>query len=314
MDQPSQDKIITDTNWAKSIRFVATPECNLHCSYCHREGHEQTGEILSTKKTLELLSFLSNSGVENIFIGGGELFLRDDIFEILDFVCTTFKRVRITSNGTCFPKRIPSWLSCIGNIELNISLNTLGRLSYERITGADLLGKVISRIQSARMQFKLVAINFVLFKRHGIDRDFQNVLQFCSKNKLALNILTLFGRVAPNIKFDAPYTFFRSICDLTGAAVSVDVYPYTQVLWENVSINVRDFIVTKSQPPCKFCNLRSSCEEGLYVPRLYWDGKFKTCLCREDNAIDLLSDLDNIHMNKHLHNFYPSITEWERRR
>jgi SynChlorMet cassette radical SAM/SPASM protein ScmE len=90
----------------REIHVAITGRCNLNCSYCFY-ADEMTGrKDLSTQTWLDFFDSLGKLGVMRVILTGGEVFLRPDIFEIIDNVISNHMRYSILSNGTLIDENI----------------------------------------------------------------------------------------------------------------------------------------------------------------------------------------------------------------
>gem|GEM_PF-1834750 len=115
----------------KIATLELTLKCNLLCKMCYRK--KEAGEM----STEEVKTALENAGgIEEISIIGGEVFLRSDIFEILDFLELRKIKTCIKTNGTL-----------IGEDEIKAMKNKVQRLDisldgskevHNRIRGSEL--------------------------------------------------------------------------------------------------------------------------------------------------------------------------------
>lgn len=122
------------------LRLSVTDRCNLRCTYCV-SGPQRFiphDEVLRYEECTRLIALARGLGVRKVRFTGGEPFARKDF---AGFVVRTLEGfpgldVRITTNATLLGPHIKTLaragLSCV-----NISLDTLDRAKYERITGAD---------------------------------------------------------------------------------------------------------------------------------------------------------------------------------
>ena len=98
-------------------------ECNLNCKHC-RVSEKNDNEKLSLKEAKNLLAECWYNGITMLNLSGGEPFLRNDIFEILDYA-QKFEDIVITTNGTLLNDEKCKNLSEYKNIKLSISLDGL---------------------------------------------------------------------------------------------------------------------------------------------------------------------------------------------
>lgn len=77
-----------------------TGKCNLHCEYCFyaKEMHDRPD--LSKEKWFTFFDELGRLAVRSMTLSGGEIFVRNDLFELIDHLIEKRMRYSILSNGT----------------------------------------------------------------------------------------------------------------------------------------------------------------------------------------------------------------------
>lgn len=85
--------------------FEATPQCNHSCVHCYNFWRSRNStypqEILDTPATLEMLDkMISQTGVRQAAISGGEPMLRSDIYDIADHLRKRGVGVTLITNGS----------------------------------------------------------------------------------------------------------------------------------------------------------------------------------------------------------------------
>ncbi|MDR1521934.1 MAG: radical SAM protein [Streptococcaceae bacterium] len=116
-----------------SIGIEVTPKCNLRCSYCC-VGYNYDYDALNVSDIVNIIDECNKIGVKLIEITGGEPFLREDIFKILESINKNII-FTIKSNGIFISKEISAKLKKFNNlrgigvsIDSNISeINSLTR-------------------------------------------------------------------------------------------------------------------------------------------------------------------------------------------
>ena len=81
-----------------SATIELTYRCNERCRHCYID--ERHGEELTTEQVKQVLDDLHGMGVLAVLFTGGEVFVRDDIFEILEYAHEKRFAVDIFTNGT----------------------------------------------------------------------------------------------------------------------------------------------------------------------------------------------------------------------
>lgn len=142
-------------------------ECNLNCKHC-RVSEKNDNEKLSLKEAKNLLAECWYNGITMLNLSGGEPFLRNDIFEILDYA-QKFEDIVITTNGTLLNDEKCKKLSTYKNIKLSISLDGLEEThdKFRRKKGA--FRKVIDTLPLLNKYNIKYAIKYTLSKETAKD-------------------------------------------------------------------------------------------------------------------------------------------------
>jgi cyclic pyranopterin phosphate synthase len=156
------------------LRISLTDRCNLRCLYClPREGipklpHE---DILTYEEILRIARITVNLGVEKIRLTGGEPLLRKGIYEFIPqlHALPGLRDISLTTNGVYLTRNAEK-IKLSGIKRINVSLDTLQRQKYERITGYDGFEEVWKGIEFAReLDFHPIKINVVVIE--GLNDD-----------------------------------------------------------------------------------------------------------------------------------------------
>jgi len=128
------------------LRVSVTDRCNLRCMYCRPVKDFQAishSDILSYEEYLRVIRMGAPLGLTKIRLTGGEPLARRGFDRFLEQVMLTAPGmdVRLTTNGTLLPGRAKT-LASLGLKAVNISLDSLDRDNFQRITGADQLADV----------------------------------------------------------------------------------------------------------------------------------------------------------------------------
>lgn len=83
------------------IQWELTNKCNLSCIHCYNESCETNNTPeLTTSEIKQIIDEADDIGVWQFDLTGGEIFMRDDIMEILQYLYSKHFAVRIATNGT----------------------------------------------------------------------------------------------------------------------------------------------------------------------------------------------------------------------
>ena len=140
---------------ARDLRISLTEKCSLRCTYCMPEQGLPAiaREDLLTPVEIERLVRIAvrDLGVDDIRFTGGEPLMRADLDEIVGRASRAAPGVSLslTSNGIGLDKRIDA-LMAAGLTRINISLDTIDRDHFARLTRRDRLPAVLAGIEGAR--------------------------------------------------------------------------------------------------------------------------------------------------------------------
>ena len=157
------------------LRISITDFCNLFCSYCFPpfSGRPRLdrSEILSYEELVRFAEAAVTAGITKIRITGGEPLVRRGVVEFCGMLSGIkgLKDLSLTTNGTRL-EELAGDLWRAGVRRVNVSLDTLNRDRFRKITGKDALGKVIKGIAVAEaIGFDPIKINVVVLR--GINSD-----------------------------------------------------------------------------------------------------------------------------------------------
>lgn len=256
-----------------NLRVSLTPQCNLSCIYCHREGEKKTGTQLSTGEIAEIIRTAVHFGIRSVKFTGGEPLLREDLLDIIRSVPAGVE-TSITTNGTLLAD-LAADLRKAGLRRVNVSVDSLNPETYRRITGTDKLGDVLEGIAAALgAGLTPIKLNTVLLK--GVnDHEIDEFLAFVRGNRdLVLQLIEL-------MNFNE-CTLHEGIDGLEGELASRSRQIITRRMHHRKKYCLDGAEVEVVRPLhntefCAFCNRL----------RVTSDGKLKPCLLRTDNHIDI---------------------------
>ncbi|WP_025618066.1 GTP 3',8-cyclase MoaA [Salinispora cortesiana] len=160
---------------ARSLRVSLTDKCNLRCTYCMpAEGLPWLAgpQLLDDDEVVRLIRIaVQRLGVTEVRFTGGEPLIRPGLVGIVTAVAALAPRPRIslTTNGIGLDRLAPA-LRTAGLDRVNVSLDTLDRERFVRLTRRDRLDAVLAGLTgAAKAGLTPVKINTVLIR--GINED-----------------------------------------------------------------------------------------------------------------------------------------------
>ncbi len=115
-----------------SVHLDVTYRCNERCVHCYLD-HEDHGEM-TTAEIKGILDQLAEAGVFFLTLSGGEVFLRRDFFELVEYARRLLFNVKIKSNGVMIREREAQRLRALGIDTVQISVYSHRAEVHDAIT------------------------------------------------------------------------------------------------------------------------------------------------------------------------------------
>lgn len=162
-----------------SVMIELLTKCNMHCEHCYLPTH--TDEGLDFKTICNLLCELKELGVLNVSLTGGEIFLREDLLDIVKFARSLYMRVFLLSNGTMLNNRIIEQLSQMHIAEFSTTIFSMQDKIHDSITGKkgslDTVKKNLAMLKEAQVKIR---VKTPVMKKNA--HDFMNIKVYCAAN------------------------------------------------------------------------------------------------------------------------------------
>jgi cyclic pyranopterin phosphate synthase len=154
----------------RSLRVSVTDKCNFRCRYCMpAEGLEwlQRDEVLSYEEITRLVRVLSEMGVDEVRLTGGEPLVRRDLPVLISFLAEIpgIRDLSLTTNGVLLD-RLAGPLVDAGLRRLNVSLDSLSHVRFAEITRRDALDRVLAGLEEAERypELRPIKVNCVAIR------------------------------------------------------------------------------------------------------------------------------------------------------
>jgi cyclic pyranopterin phosphate synthase len=177
------------------VRIAVTSQCNLRCSYCMREEHEERAEtlpVMSQQEIKTIIAVLASLGVKKVRFTGGEPLLRKDMAELVREAKkhASLKTVGLTTNGLLLDRFLPDLIDA-GLDAINFSIDSLVRERYQAITRRDNLGRVRKNLeQLLNTDHIAVKLNVVLMRDINND-EIRNFVEFTRDHAVTVRFMEL---------------------------------------------------------------------------------------------------------------------------
>lgn len=127
------------------LHVYLTNSCNLRCPHCYMYAGKKMEQELSTAEIKAMLHSYGVCGGKNITFSGGEISLRTDLLEIVQYAYSEGLNIRLLSNGTLWNKGKIDFISPFIN-SVQISVDGYDETSNSKIRGKDSFGKSLAAI------------------------------------------------------------------------------------------------------------------------------------------------------------------------
>ena len=258
------------------IRISITDRCNLRCGYCMPEcgvpsvSHDM---ILRFDEIVRLVKIFCSLGIKNVKITGGEPLVRKGAVGLIKDIKAIdgIEKVSLTTNGILLSENLNA-LAEAGIEGINISLDTLDRQKYMKITGFDGLNTVLKVIDECRafpeIKIKINAVTLDDYNRDEIctladfAADMGVTLRFIEMMPIGLG--TGFGGYSQDeilAVLEEAYGPAKTINEKVGSG------PAQYYRFEELETDI-GFISPMSHKFCGSCNRIRLTSEGLLRPCL----------------------------------------------
>jgi len=202
----------------RDLRVSITDRCNFRCVYCLPETEEAANfyrtrfdavrnpqpaaraplnyewkpksEILRYEEIIRVVRIAASLGIRKVRVTGGEPLLRRDVAELIRGIAGVpgIEDLALTTNGFLFARQARA-LRDAGLRRVSISLDSLDRAQFQRMTGRDGLAQAIEAIEEAqRVGFSPVKVNTVVIGGMN-DHELESLVDFARHRGLVLRFI-----------------------------------------------------------------------------------------------------------------------------
>jgi len=264
------------------LRISVTDRCNFRCFYCRSadpENYQEHEQILSWNEFERLGRVFRDLGIRKVRVTGGEPLVREGVENFIGRLSEIgFEDLSMTTNGHLLARRCERLLAA-GLKRINISLDSLDPVKFEKITRTKTFSSVMAGIDAAQNSALAPAkVNAVLVRGFN-DDEVEAFAQFARERGVIMRFIEF-------MQLDADRHWSREV-----VVPAAEIYSRINVRWPLVQIpheaseTARKYrfadgapgeiglIAPVSQPFCGHCSRI----------RLTADGKLRTCLFSKDD-------------------------------
>nr|MBP3281467.1 radical SAM protein [Treponema sp.] len=131
----------------KKLHLHLTNKCNLRCPHCYMESGSAEKNELTTKEIFKLIEDFKNvAGGTSVGITGGEPTVREDFFEIVEFINSIGMEVNVYTNGTNWTEKSVERFSKCKVKHVQVSIDGFDEESNAIIRGKGSFAKSLQAI------------------------------------------------------------------------------------------------------------------------------------------------------------------------
>ena len=152
-----------------SLQITVTDRCNLQCVYCMPDEEiyfTPHHKIFQFEDLLRIVGLFVEMGGTRIHLIGGEPLLRKGLCPFIEELThiTDLTEINLTTNGVLL-KDMASDLWKVGLRNLEVTIDSLDHVKYQRFTRGDFLYRVMDGLRDAQKTgFQRIKINTVIIK------------------------------------------------------------------------------------------------------------------------------------------------------
>lgn len=278
LSKMSKNKKISDQDY--HLRLILNWQCNLCCSYCHKEGlRKPVKERLDASDYVFIFTiFKELYSSSRVAVTGGEPLFRKNCLEIAKKLYEKGAKITLITNGTILKSKIQV-IKLLN--KLHVSVPTMDPRVYKEICKSDTYEKVIESIVEARKlrpDLTIKVNTVILNKVNTRKEDVLGLINFAHEhNLISCFIEKLTNRKDP--EFLDIDEFEKNLYEL-GASL-VEKHPFKTTLGFKSRSHVIELIrcfcpaALRSDNPAQFCNQNN---KTLFIAP---NGKLSMCMLEE---------------------------------
>ena len=175
------------------LRLSVTDNCNLRCIYCMPEDskNESDNNNLTINEYYRTVEILAKLGIRKVRITGGEPLTRKGIDELIGKINTIpeIEEIAITTNGILLDTYLDNFIK-YGVTSLNISIDSVNRENFKKITRGGDLCRVTESLRKARDNGIKIKLNTVIIKGSN-DHEISDLVKFAIENNVDIRFIEL---------------------------------------------------------------------------------------------------------------------------
>ncbi len=264
----------------KSLAIEITDRCNLNCEHCYMSSVDcARSEKNSTKDWLLFFDRLEADFGNKVLIQitGGEPLLREDIFEILEYLNKLGFRVTMVTNGTLLNEEKIAMLSKYVS-SISISLDGFME-AHNYLRSSNVYDRVVDNIKLLKnLNFKYLTIKTTVYKKNlNSLKEFYKFIQNLNIDNWHFFAMEPIGRGQRSKDFVLSRDEYLELCNFTDK-IKKDNKREMRLRFEE---EASDFMYEKT---CEYCSYRL-CQAGISSCAVLSNGDIIKCIQDDRNKL-----------------------------
>lgn len=254
------------------LRVSLTDRCDFRCLYCMPEegvAWKQKDEILSFEEIERLVGIFARLGCRKVRLTGGEPTVRRGYLDLVARLASTGLSVHLTTNGARLKEDAKTLAEHLAGI--NVSIDSLRRERFEKITRRDKLDDVLAGIEACLTNDLPIKVNVVVMPGMN-DDELLDFVEFVRERPMQVRFIEFMPFLGNLWKADRVVSFADMKEQI---AVRYQLIP----LPTEASAVAKEFAIEGFRGTIGFVtSMTDSFCGGCNRLRLTADGSLKTCL------------------------------------
>lgn len=281
------------------VFFTLTKDCNLSCKTCYNDRHKDNFFRPQEDSIKIIIDRMKDSGVLEIILTGGEPFLYQGIFNVVDYILSRDMKVRINTNGLLLTDEYVQEVKKRNGVVLTVGIDGTSEKTHDFIRGKGNFRKVVAimqklsnngiplyinftvthkniseiwRLRKFSRDFNIIEIIMNIFIRSGQGHTQQSVLALTAVDLLILKTFGFLNRFASSpevilitscyagyVEANVDYKGLFYFCELLDYPLGNVLEKKVQELWN--SSDMASLMNPEGfKEPCRSCFFRTRCK------------------------------------------------------
>lgn len=218
-DVPDPNEITVrqnDMEWSLDLVYLeVTNRCNLSCTHCYAEANEAKTNEMTKEQIFNIIDQLEEIGVLEIIITGGEALVRDDIFDIMEYIVEKKIDFSLFTNSLLLNEEKSKRIKELNPRMVAVSLDSSNAEINDKVRGKGTFEKTIKGVKMLLKEGVNVRINSTIINNHNeSEKELRGLLEFIDEmgiKNIAIGTFVTYGRGEKEMQMIPPLRAARDV-------------------------------------------------------------------------------------------------------